>query len=281
MNIIKFFNQTIDYIETTLEEKIDEKKIVQLSGYSYPMFSRIFSILTNYSLSEYIRLRKLTKAAFDLRENEEKVIDIAFKYQYESPDSFSLAFKKYHNCTPMEVKQGKDFKIFSPIHLSLTIKGGKAMEISIKKKEKFIVGGVKAENIETVQCPKVWEDLFKKVSFDDLQKLGNGNSYGVCYETTSSKSINYIAAFDVKNVSEAKKLGLDTMEIPEAEYAVVKLKGKIPNCIHEGWKYVMEVFFPEHGYKHAGTPDFEVYTEGDMESDNYEMELWVPIIKAE
>ena len=129
MNIIKFFNQTIDYIETTLEDKIDEKKIVQLSGYSYPMFSRIFSILTNYSLSEYIRLRRLTKAALDLRKNEEKVIDIAFKYQYESPDSFSLAFKKYHNCTPMEVKQGKDFKIFSPIHLSLTIKGGKAMEI--------------------------------------------------------------------------------------------------------------------------------------------------------
>ena len=76
MNIIKFFNQTIDYIETTLEDKIDEKKIVQLSGYSYPMFSRIFSILTDYSLSEYIRLRRLTKAAFDLRENEEKVIDM-------------------------------------------------------------------------------------------------------------------------------------------------------------------------------------------------------------
>ena len=245
------------------------------------MFSRIFSILTDYSLSEYIRLRRLTKAAFDLRKNEEKVIDIAFKYQYESPDAFSLAFKKYHNCTPMEVKQGKDFKIFSPIHLSLTIKGGKAMEISIKKKEKFIVAGIKAENIETFQCPKVWENLFKKVSFNDLQKLGNGNSYGVCYETTSSKSINYIAAFDIKNISEAKKLGLDTMEIPEAEYAVVKLKGKIPNCIHEGWKYVMEVFFPEHGYKHAGTPDFELYSEGDMESDNYEMELWIPIVKVE
>ena len=196
MNIIKFFNQTIDYIETTLGDKIDEKKIVQLSGYSYPMFSRIFSILTDYSLSEYIRLRRLTKAAFDLRKNEEKVIDIAFKYQYESPDAFSLAFKKYHNCTPMEVKQGKDFKIFSPIHLSLTIKGGNAMEISIKKKEKFIVGGIKAENIKTFQCPKVWEDLFTKVSFDDLEKLGNGNSYGICYETTSTKSINYMAAFD-------------------------------------------------------------------------------------
>lgn len=74
----------------------------------------------------------------------------------------------------MEVKQGKDFRIFPPIHLSLTIKGGKAMEISIKKKEKFIVGGIKVENIETFQCPKVWEELFKKVSFNDLEKLGNG-----------------------------------------------------------------------------------------------------------
>ena len=206
MNIIKFFNQTIGYIETTLEDKIDDKKIVQLSGYSYPMFSRIFSILTDYSLSEYIRLRRLIKVAFDLRKNEEKVIDIAFKYQYESPDSFSLTFKKYHNCTPMEVKQGKAFKIFFPIHLSLTIKGGKVMEISIKKKEKFIVGGIKAENIETFQYPKVWEELFTKVSFNNLEKLGNGNSYGICYETTSSKSINYMATFDVKNVSEAKKI---------------------------------------------------------------------------
>ena len=80
------------------------------------------------------------------------------------------------------------------------------MEISIKKKEKFIVGGIKAENIETFQYPKVWEELFTKVSFNNLEKLGNGNSYGICYETTSSKSINYMATFDVKNVSEAKKI---------------------------------------------------------------------------
>ena len=67
MNIIKFFNQTIDYIETTLEDKIDEKKIVQLSGYSYPMFSRIFSILTNYSLSDVYSFKKINKAAFDFK----------------------------------------------------------------------------------------------------------------------------------------------------------------------------------------------------------------------
>ena len=51
------------------------------------------------------------------------------------------------------------------------------------------------------------------------------------------------------------------MHIPEAEYAVVQLKGPVPDCIHQGWKYVMETFFPEQGYCHAGTPDFEAYSE--------------------
>ena len=51
------------------------------------------------------------------------------------------------------------------------------------------------------------------------------------------------------------------MHIPEAEYAVVQLKGAVPDCIHQGWKYVMETFFPEQGYCYAGTPDFEAYSE--------------------
>lgn len=95
--MIHSFNQTIKYIESVLDDKIDEKQIPSLSGYSYPMFSRIFSILAGYSLSEYIRLRKLTKAAMDLKDTAEKVIDIAFKYGYESSDAFAHAFKKIHD----------------------------------------------------------------------------------------------------------------------------------------------------------------------------------------
>ena len=64
------------------------------------------------------------------------------------------------------------------------------------------------------------------------------------------------------------------------EYAVVQLKGSVPNCIHQGWKYVMGTFFPEQGYCYADTPDFEAYSEGDMYSKSYTMELWVPIVKA-
>lgn len=95
MNMIDSFNKTIRYIEATLEDEIQEKSIIRLSGYSYAMFSRIFSILTGNPLAEYIRSRKLTKAAFALRESKERIIDIAFQYGYDSPDSFSAAFKVY------------------------------------------------------------------------------------------------------------------------------------------------------------------------------------------
>jgi len=54
----------------------------------------------------------------------------------------------------------------------------------------------------------------------------------------------------------------------------------VPECIHAGWKYLMEVFFPEHGYIHSGKPDFEYYFKGDMYSPDYKMELWVPVVKA-
>ena len=121
MNSIQSFNRTIDYIESTLDAEPDEKEIMNLSRYSYPLFSRIFSILVGYPLNEYIRLRKLSRAAADLRNGNEKVIDIAFRYGYESPDSFAAAFKKFHGISPSEVRNGKSFKLFSSVKLSLTV----------------------------------------------------------------------------------------------------------------------------------------------------------------
>ena len=285
--MIKAFNETMKYIEETLTDRINERKIALLSGYSYPLFSRMFSIMVDYPLSEYIRFRKLSCAAIDLRETDEKIIEIAFKYGYESQDSFSLAFKKFHGHTPKEVRKGSAFQIFSPIRLSLSVEGGKNMDIKIIKKSAFKIAGVAERVEEGGDFPNVWDKLFKKVSEEKLESLGNGQSYGACYEIEKNEkenpeskyTVSYMAGYDVQNIDKAKDLGLSILEVPEAEYAVVKLKGIVPNCIHKGWKYVTGTFFPEQSYRHAGTPDFEVYSEGYMYSPNYEMELWVPIVK--
>lgn len=280
MSIIKSFNSTIDYIETVLEDEIDEKKITHLSGYSYAMFSRLFSILTETTLSEYLRGRKLTEAAIALRDTDEKVIEIAFRFGYESSDSFGTAFKNFHGFTPSEVRNGKPFKLVSRIQLALTVKGGRSMNVTIQKKGSFTVAGFNEENINSSLCPKVWNKLYEKYSHEELASLGDGESVGICHDVESPNVINYMAGYIVTDVDKAKSMGLDILEVEEAEYAIVELKGVVPECIHNCWKYVMEVFFPEHGYVHSGTPDFEYYYEGDMDSKDYKMELWIPIVKA-
>lgn len=280
MNIIKLFNDTVNYIETVIDGEIDEKKISSLSGYSYPMFSRLFSMLTEITLSEYIRSRRLTEAAIDLRDTDEKIIDIAMKYGYESPDAFGAAFKKFHGFTPSEVKEGKPFKLVSKIQIALSVKGGRSMDIKIEKKQAFKVAGYNEQDINSSLCPNVWDKLYEKYSHEELAGLGKGESVGVCHDVESPDRINYMAGYITTDVEKAKSMGLEVLEVDEAEYAVVELTGKVPECIHAGWKYLMEVFFPEHGYIHSGKPDFEYYFKGDMYSPDYKMELWVPVVKA-
>ena len=288
MNIIKSFNDTIDYLETVLDDEIDEKKVTQLSGYSYSMFSRLFSILTETTLSEYLRSRRLTEAAVILRNTDEKIIDVAFKFGYESSDSFGTAFKNFHGFTPSEVRNGKPFKLVSRVQLALSVRGGRSMNITIQKKQAFTVAGINEQNINSSLCPSIWDKLYEKYSHDELMSLGSGKSVGVCHDildldnhdVLDTNTINYMAGYIVNDVDKARGMGLDVLEVEEAEYAVVELVGSVPECIHNGWKYAMEVFFPEHGYIHSEKPDFEYYYEGDIHSKDYKMELWIPITKA-
>ena len=273
------FNRTMEYLESKLDAEVDLQKFQQLSGYSYALFSRLFSILADMTLAEYLRNRRLSEAVTDLREGSEKVIDIALKYGYESADAFSAAFKKFHGATPSEVRNGKPYRVFPRLQLSLKITGGKNMDIKIQKKAAFTVAGVLLEAIDNSQCPSAWEQLYANHSLESLESLGSGQSFGVCSDVKEGEIINYMAAYDVTDKAKAEELGLSIKDISEAEYAIVPVNGAIPTSIQHAWKYVLEIFFPETGYRHSGAPDFEVYTEGDMSSPDYQMELWIPVIK--
>ena len=195
MNIIKSFNNTIDYLETVLDDEIDEKKVTQLSGYSYSMFSRLFSILTETTLSEYLRSRRLTEAAVILRNTDEKIIDVAFKFGYESSDSFGTAFKNFHGFTPSEARNGKPFKLVSRVQLALSVRGGRSMNITIQKKQAFTVAGVNEQsinhhyvrvygisyikNIATMNL-QVWEAI-KVWAFAMMWKIQHNKLYGWLY----------------------------------------------------------------------------------------------------
>ncbi len=249
--MIKEFNATVRYLESVLESEIDEREFLRISGYSVPMFSRLFSILTDMSLSEYVRLRKLTRAAMDIREGQAKIIDIALKYGYESSDSFAFAFKQFHQISPSQVRKGLPFKVLLPMQLSLTIQGGKEMEVRIEKKASFTVAGLLRTAISNEVCPQVWEDLFKNHTYEELAALGSGQSFGVCTLAQADETINYMAAYDVTDREKATKLGLELLDVHEADYAIFTLTGPVPQSIHAGWRYALETFFPEHGYRHS------------------------------
>ena len=206
MNMMHSFNRTIDYLETVLEEDIDEKRILTLSGYSYPMFSRLFSILTQTTLSDYLRSRRLTEAAIVLRDSNEKIIDIAFRFGYETSDSFGAAFKNFHGFSPSEVRHGKPFKIVSRLQLALSVKGGRSMNIKIENKKAFTVAGLNKQNINSSLCPSVWGEFYSRYSHEQLAKIGTGESVGMCHDVQDPSEINYLAGYVITDSKKQRSL---------------------------------------------------------------------------
>ena len=116
------------------------------------------------------------------------------------------------------------------------------MDIKIQKKPAFTVAGVLLEAIDNSQCPSAWEQLYANHSFESLESMGSGQSFGLCSDVKEGEIINYMAAYDVTDKAKAEELGLSIKDIPAAEYAIVPVKGPIPASIHNAWKYVLEVF---------------------------------------
>lgn len=139
---------------------------------------------------------------------------------------------------------------------------------------------IKSFNDSPSFCSSVWDELYDICPHEELTALENGMSVGVSHDSKNPSEINYLAGYIIEDVERAKGKGLDILNIPEAEYAVVEIEGIVPDCIHKGWEYALEVFLPEHGYIHSGASDFEYYYEADMMSSDYKMELWIPIKKA-
>jgi AraC family transcriptional regulator len=134
MDWIQRMNLVLDYIENNLDGEIEENKIAELSASPKGMFQRIFAALTDISLSEYIRKRRLTRAASDIQDTNEKIIDIAVKYGYSSADAFGLAFKSFHGAAPSDARKTNiQLQSFYPLNFKfmLSVKGGYDMEYRI------------------------------------------------------------------------------------------------------------------------------------------------------
>ncbi|MFQ9309170.1 MAG: effector binding domain-containing protein [Paraclostridium sordellii] len=275
-------NEALQYIEGNLDGEIKYEKAANIACCTTYHFQRMFSYIAGTPLSEYIRNRRLTKAALDLQ-NGEKVIDVAIRYGYESPTAFNRAFQKIHNVSPsVAQKEGTFLKAYPPISFKITIKGVEEMEYRIVKKEEMRIVGAKAlleknveENFNTV--PMLWQEVAQSGKIMEIASLMGPDSKGVLGVSACMDYLDkweyYIA---VETDKEASK-GLEEYTIPACTWAVFPGEGQMPTAIQDIEKRAITEWLPTSGYEYADAPDIELYLNQDPMNSKFE--VWIPIRK--
>lgn len=288
MDWITGIQNAINYIEEHLTEEINYDKVAEKAACSSFYFQRIFSILCDISLGEYIRNRRLTLAGNELNASDIKVIDIALKYGYESPESFTRAFSKFHGITPSEAKKnGSKLKSFSRLSVKITLSGGSMMDYKIVEKGAFeIIEKVEAHSIENDVNAKSIPDFWTKSHNDGTVKTLLENTtdrtfiFGVCYGNSSDRAKTFDYSIGaVYNKKAAVPEGFRRNTIPARTWAIFECKGPMPKAMQDMWHKITSEFFPTSGYEPTYEMDIEAYTEGNMDELDYCSEIWIPVVK--
>ncbi len=291
MDWIKGLQRAINYIEANILENLDYKEISKQAYSSSFHFQRTFSLLTGMTIGEYIRNRRLTLAGIELSMSKPKIIDIALKYGYDTPESFSRAFTRFHGITPSAAREsGANLKSFSPLSIKVMLEGGDTMDYRIEKIEAFrVVAKVKSFSIDDpinqVKIPEFWSNCLADGSIETLQKFAKSNPsitgngiLGICDSTLNDREyFNYAIGIEIDEKEVPK--GYTIMDIPSATWSVFKCIGSMPKSIQDMWKRIYSEFFPQSDYEPAQGIDFEFYTQGDNSRDDYISEIWLPVNK--
>lgn len=243
MDWITGIQNAIDYVEAHIDEPIDYESAARCAYSSSFHFQRVFGILCGMTLGEYIRKRRLTLAGKELLGGKTKVIDVALKYGYESPESFTRAFLKFHGVNPSQVKIGCSLKSFSRISVKSQLTGGDEVHYKIEKRPELILTGYKKRfsGVPFGEERARQEETFIR-STRALQWLLIGASanyeidYCVIADEDDAGYDFYIAyeldewtrgvLFDprVTGVDFMDSLELETIRIPEQTYAIFETK---------------------------------------------------------
>ena len=302
MDWITGMQKAIDYIEANLTEEIDYEKVAAESFSSSYHFQRVFSILCGYTLGEYIRLRRLSLAGAELANGKEKVIDIALKYGYDSPDSFAKAFQKFHGITPSQARaDGSMLKSFSRLSIKISLEGGSIMNYRIETKPQFTLLGYKKRFEGTPYDElrhKQEGDFFITTRAHQWMLKGMANDklsdYCVITNMNDDGYDFYIASttdnWERDNLYNSKVTGIDFMDkfqfeeiiIPERTYAIFeteKQRMPIPEYF-DLRKQIAAEWLSNNEYQMINAPEIAVYHWGIVGGyTERTIEIWIPIEK--
>lgn len=214
-----------------------------------------------------------------------KVIDIAFKYGYESPESFTKAFSRFHGISPIMAKRaGGKLKSFNRLLIKIKLEGGIMLDYRIERKEGFtVLAKVKQFKNETVsengtnEIAKLWEESSKDGTFSTLrQHATNNDMYGLC-APISKESTHFDYGIGMKYAGGQLPDGYTEWEVKPTLWAVFKCIGEKPDCIAETWDRIFKEFLPGSEYQMLDDTDYELYSESSQ-PDCF-CEIWIPVMK--
>ncbi|MED4026393.1 AraC family transcriptional regulator [Priestia megaterium] len=289
MDLLRNMNRALHYIEENLTNDIDFREVARLALCSEYHFKRMFSFLAGITLSEYIRRRRLTLAAFELKDSNIKVIDVAIKYNYSSPDSFTRAFQNLHGITPSEAKKnGSSLKAFPKMTFQLSIKGGNEMNYRIEEKEAFHIVGIK-ERVPIIfhgVNPKIaamWESLNDE-TVRKLKELSNVIPLGLL-----SASLNFSEGRMEERGQLDHYIGVATtkdcpnhlvqLEVPAGTWAVFEAVGPFPETLQDVWGRIYSEWFPSSNYEQVEGPEILWNEHKNVTSPTFKSEIWIPVLK--
>lgn len=281
MNWSESVSKAIEYIENNLTNDITIEDIANYLYISSFYFQKGFSMLCGYSISEYIRNRKLSLAGYDLLHTDNRIIDIALKYGYDSPDSFTKAFTRFHGSTPTEVRRGGKIKEFAPLKINLILKGGYTMEYKMVEKEAFKVVGLKDSfKYETAnqEIPKIWKKFFTKNVFSKIKP-----KYAVNIDTNMGRDVfDYVIGDDYNSSLKVPK-DFEIIEIPKLTWVVFSCIGPASVKMQETNERIFKEWLPNsNDYEIAAGYNIEMYSNPNdykkgIDDEEYYSEIWIPV----
>lgn len=287
MDCISMLQKAIQYMETHLLEDItysDVARDVYVSDYH---FHRMFSMITGITPSEYIRNRRLSCAAQELLSTEVKVIDLALKYGYETPESFTKAFTRFHGVTPSVAKrENKPLVLYNRLILKLTVEGGNIMQYRIEERAPFKVVAYTRAFSNTIigdgqnhEIPDFWTSLIESGKLKSLYAYGDAKDlFGLCESLDqTSPTFKYGVGIktELEGVPEGAPEGLDIWQVNPTTWAVFECIGTDGACIGETWDKIYKEFLPNAPYEMLEDVDFELYP-SESKAGVF-CEVWIPV----
>ena len=253
MNIYTGLNEVIEYIENNLEEKIEYKELSKIIGVNEYTFQRIFSLISNVSIAEYIRNRRLTNAGQELYLKDEKIIDLAIKYQYNNATAFSRAFEKFHEIKPSEVRKNPEkLKMYTKLHFNEVNDESKNVEYKIVEMQEMTLYG-KCKPTTNENIGKDAPEFYKKF----MKKYGDAPYAMTSYKEKERCNVKaYWVLYD-------KKIeGFEKVVIPKAKWISIRTNSQKAKDIQETTKMFYESFLPSCQYNFRDLPELEYYHDG-------------------